>query len=150
MIRLQSSHQYWELVTLFKVQVKFHKTVLIYQGCARYKYFLYIPHLLLYIHFQELHTLFLRSWLCSLPVSLAAYARLLLEEEGSLSRSLSLSPNQEKGIQVGMEVIDSAGDRFPPDSSSNSAEPLVIKEKFKCNSRDTNLHVFMLKMRHIL
>jgi len=40
----------------------------------------------------------------------------------------SLSPNQEKGIQVGMEVIESAGDRFPPDSSSNSADPLGIGE----------------------
>lgn len=27
-------------------------------------------------------------------------------------------------MQVGMEVMESAGDRFPPDSSSSSAEPL--------------------------
>lgn len=75
-------------------------------------------------------TLFLRSWLCSLLVSVAAYGRLLLEEDGSLSRSRSrslsrsLSPNQEKGMQVGMDVMDSAGLTLPPDSSSNSADPL--------------------------
>lgn len=74
---------------------------------------------------KQLSTLVLRSWLCSLLVSFAAYGRLLLDEDGSLS--LSLSPNQEKGIQVGTEVMDSAGDRFPPDSSSNSAEPLDIR-----------------------
>lgn len=76
-------------------------------------------------------TLFLRSWLCSLLVSVAAYGRLLLEDEGSLSLSRSLSPNQEKGIQVGIEVMDSEGDRFPPDSSRSSAEPLGIKKMKK-------------------
>lgn len=83
------------------------------------------------LNLKNLHTLFLRSWLCSLLVSVVAYGRLLLEDEGSLSLSLSfsLSPNQEKGMQVGMEVIESAGDRFPPDSSSNSADPLGIREK---------------------
>lgn len=72
-------------------------------------------------------TLFLRSWLCSLLVSVAAYGRLLLEEDGSRSRSRSrsLSPNQEKGMQVGTDVMDSAGLTFPPDSSSNSADPLI-------------------------
>lgn len=70
--------------------------------------------------------MFLRSWLCSLLVSVAAYGRLLLDEDGSLSRSRSrsLSPNQEKGMQVGMDVMDSAGLTLPPDSSSNSADPL--------------------------
>lgn len=72
-------------------------------------------------------TLFLRSWLCSLLVSVAAYGRLLLVDEGSLS----LSPNQEKGIHVGIEVMDSEGDRFPPDSSRSSAEPLGIKKMKK-------------------
>lgn len=69
--------------------------------------------------------------LCSLLVSVAVYGKLLLEDDGSLSLSRSLSPNQEKGIQVGMEVRDSAGDRFPPDSSSNSADPLSIRDKDK-------------------
>lgn len=78
---------------------------------------------------RKVPTLFLRSWLCSLLVSVAAYGRLLLEEEGSRSLSLSLSPNQEKGMQVGMEVIESAGDRFPPDSSSSSADPLGVGER---------------------
>lgn len=34
-------------------------------------------------------------------------------------------------MQVGMEVIESAGDRFPPDSSSNSADPLHIGNTVK-------------------
>lgn len=75
-------------------------------------------------------TLFLRSWFCSPLGSLAVYGRLqlLLEDGPSLSLSFSLSPNQEKGMHVGMAVIDSAGDKFPPDSSSNSADPLIIPE----------------------
>lgn len=89
----------------------------------------------------KLHTLFLRSWLCSLLVSVAVYGRLLLEEDGSLSLSRSLSPNQEKGIQVGMEVIESAGDRFPPDSSSNSADPLGIEERGRYGSPHADSHV---------
>lgn len=83
---------------------------------------------------RNIHTLVLRSWLCSLPVSVAAYGKLLLEDDGSLSLSLSLSPNQEKGMQVWMDDIDSAGERFPPDSSSNSADPLMVeKTQNTCN-----------------
>lgn len=79
---------------------------------------------------EDLRTLFLRSWFCSLLGSVAVYGRLLLLEDGpSLSLSFSLSPNQEKGKHVGMAVIDSAGDKFPPDSSSNSADPLIMTEK---------------------
>ncbi|TNN58977.1 hypothetical protein EYF80_030801 [Liparis tanakae] len=101
----------------------------------------------------KLRTLFLRSWLCSLLVSLATYGRLLLEDEGSRSRSrsLSLSPNQEKGMQVGMEVIDSAGDRFPPDSSSNSADPLgdcSSKQLGDAHQTDTvHLHYLLILCR---
>lgn len=62
---------------------------------------------------------------------MAAYGRLLLEDEGSLS--LSLSPNQEKGMQVGMDVMESAGERFPPDSSRISADPLGIGERGICS-----------------
>lgn len=67
------------------------------------------------------------------------YGRLLLEDDGSLSRSLS--PNQEKGIQVGMDVIDSAGDRFPPDSSSKSADPLSVRNsEFSYNETPLNMN----------
>lgn len=83
---------------------------------------------------RNIHTLVLRSWLCSLLVSVAAYGKLLLEDDGSLSLSLSLSPNQEKGMQVWMDDIESAGERFPPDSSSNSADPLMmVKRQNTCN-----------------
>lgn len=41
-------------------------------------------------------------------------------------------------MHVGMEVIESAGDRFPPDSSSNSADPLSSGE------REEELFIFML------
>lgn len=30
-------------------------------------------------------------------------------------------------MQVGMDVIESAGEMFPPDSSSNSADPLPME-----------------------
>lgn len=30
-------------------------------------------------------------------------------------------------MQVGMDVIESAGEMFPPDSSSNSADPLTMQ-----------------------
>lgn len=68
-------------------------------------------------------TLFLELWLCSLASALVC-GRLLDEDDGSRSLSLSFSPNQEKGMQVGMEVMDSEGETWTPDSSSNSAEPL--------------------------
>lgn len=75
---------------------------------------------------RSVPTLVLRSWFCSLLLSVVAWGKLLLEDDGSLSLSLSLSPNQEKGMQVWMDDIDSAGERFPPDSSSNSADPLMM------------------------
>lgn len=97
-----------------------------------------MPNIFFHIKVEEV-TLFLRSWLCSLLVSVAVNGRLLLEDEGSLSLSLSLSPNQEKGIHVGMEVIESAGDRFPPDSSSNSADPLGSAERGRYNYSQTRV-----------
>lgn len=74
-------------------------------------------------------TLFLPS--CCSMGSAAVWGRLLVEDEGSLSLSLSLSLNHEKGMQVGMDAKDSEGEMFGPDSSSSSAEPLDMRRESK-------------------
>lgn len=59
--------------------------------------------------------------------------RLQLDAERSFSRSFSfpfsLSPNQENGIQEGMEEMEPEGETLPLDSSSKSPDPLSLDNK---------------------
>lgn len=52
-------------------------------------------------------------------------------------------------MQVGMDVIDSAGETFPPDSSSNSADPLkmeITHRKHTTNPSSEDQHVLIIRV----
>lgn len=54
-------------------------------------------------------------------------------------------------MQVGMDVIDSAGERFPPDSSSNSADPLKMEiiqltRNHTANPSSDDQHVLIIRV----